>query len=64
MATEDRSLTVPEVTDRLRVTPETIRRWLRAGKLQRILMGSDRSGYRIRESEIRRVASAGPVPME
>ena len=64
MASEDRLLTVPEVAERLRVTPETIRRWLRAGKLQGVLMGGDRSGYRVRESEAARVASQGPVPAE
>jgi excisionase family DNA binding protein len=59
MTTGDRLMTVPEVAERLRVKPETVRRWLRAGKLQGVLLGGDRGGYRIRESEVARVETEG-----
>jgi excisionase family DNA binding protein len=59
MAEADRLLTVSEVADRLRLGEETIRRWLRNGKLKGTLIGSKRAGYRIRESEVRRVESGG-----
>ena len=51
---EDRLLTVHEVAARLRLNPETVRRWLREGKLRGFLLGGDRGGYRIAESELRR----------
>lgn len=51
---DDPLLKVTEVAERLRVNPETVRRWLRQGKLRGVLMGGDRGGYRIPESEVRR----------
>ena len=48
-------LTVAEAAQRLRINPETIRVWLRSGKLRGHMPGGDRIGYRIPESEIRRV---------
>ena len=56
---EDRLLTVQEVAGRLRVNPETIRRWLRQGKLEGAMLGGDRAGYRIAESELRRLLEEG-----
>jgi excisionase family DNA binding protein len=50
-------LTVPEVAERLRVNPETVRRWLRQKKINGFVMGSDRGGYRIPESEVARFLS-------
>jgi excisionase family DNA binding protein len=44
---------VPEVAERLRVDPETVRRWLRAGKLRGMLL-SQQGGYRISDSELQR----------
>lgn len=41
-------LTVRDIADRLAVTEETVRRWLRTGKLQGIPFG--RAGYRIEEA--------------
>jgi excisionase family DNA binding protein len=52
-------LTVRETADRLRVNPETVRRWLRAGRLKGILMGGDRGGYRIPASELERLTQSG-----
>jgi excisionase family DNA binding protein len=51
---DDAFLTVAEVAARLRVNPETVRRWLRHGRLRGFLMGGDRAGYRIAESELQR----------
>jgi excisionase family DNA binding protein len=55
----DQLLTVQEVAARLRVNPETVRRWLRQGKLQGVMLGGDRAGYRIAESELRRLLEVG-----
>jgi excisionase family DNA binding protein len=59
MSAENRLLTVPEVAERLRVTPETVRRWLRSGRIQGVALGSDRAGWRIQESEVTRIIEAG-----
>ncbi len=50
---DERYLRVPEVANRLRVDPETVRRWLRAGKLHGVLI-SQQGGYRVPESELQR----------
>jgi excisionase family DNA binding protein len=44
-------LTVNEVSERLRVTPLTIRRWLKSGDLVGIQLG-DRAGWRISEDDL------------
>ena len=43
----DPLLTVQEVARRLAVNPETVRRWLRAGRLKGFSLGSDKAGWRI-----------------
>lgn len=48
-------LTVQDVAFRLRITPETVRRWLRTGKLRGALLGGDKMGYRIAEGEVIRL---------
>jgi excisionase family DNA binding protein len=62
---QERVLTVPEVAEQLRVTEETVRRWLRSGRIRGISLGSKRAGWRIPESEVRRLLSGGsfPAPM-
>jgi excisionase family DNA binding protein len=60
MTVGERLLTVKETAARLRLNPETIRRWLRQGRIRGTLMGSDRGGYRISESEIAKIAAEGP----
>lgn len=52
---DGRVLTVGEVAERLRVTPEAVRRWLRAGKIRGVRIGSTKAGWRIPESEVRRM---------
>jgi putative resolvase len=57
--TDEELLTVHEVARRLKLHPETVRRWIRAGKLRAIRLGSDRAGLRIRASEVQRLLGAG-----
>ena len=52
---EERLLTVREVADRLRSSPETVRRWLRGGKLRGFRLGGTKLGYRIPEQELERL---------
>jgi excisionase family DNA binding protein len=58
----ERVLTVREAAERLRVNPETVRVWLRQGKLRGTLIGGTKSGYRIPESEIDRLLRGGEMP--
>ena len=48
---EDRLLTVVEVADYFRVEPESVRRWLREGKLLGINLGRG-PGWRIRLGDL------------
>jgi excisionase family DNA binding protein len=48
----DRLLTVSEAAERLRLNPETIRRWLRDGHLSGLWLGSDKAGWRISERDL------------
>lgn len=50
----DEILTVAQVAERMKVNPETVRRWLRAGQLRGTLLG-DRAGWRIPASEVNRL---------
>ena len=56
---QENYLTVQEAADRLRVNVQTVRKWIREGKLKGSLMGGRRSGYRIPDAEIRRVLTEG-----
>jgi excisionase family DNA binding protein len=51
---EERLLTVREVADRLRASPETVRRWLRQGKLRGFRPGGTKLGYRVPQTELQR----------
>jgi excisionase family DNA binding protein len=50
-------LTVPEVADQLQVTEETVRRWLRDGKLEGVLL-SRRAGWRVKPESVDRMLDA------
>ena len=52
MPDTDRLLTVTEAAERLRLNPETIRRWLRDGRLSGVWLGSDKAGWRISECDL------------
>ena len=56
---DERILTVPEVAERLKVRPEAIRRWIRAGKLPAFLPGGTKTGYRIKASELEQFIAGG-----
>jgi excisionase family DNA binding protein len=58
---EDEALTVAEVAKRLKLSQETVRRWLRDGKLRGVRF-SDAGGWRVRTSEVERVLSGGLAP--
>jgi len=61
--TQQRLLTVREVAQQLRSSPETVRRWLRQGKLRGFRPGGTKLGYRVPENELQRFlreASDGP----
>ena len=57
---EERWFTVEQVAERLQVTEQTVRRWLRAGALAGRNFGG-RTGYRIPEPEITRFLQTGKV---
>ncbi len=57
MAVAERYLTVPEIAEQLRVTEDTVRRWLRERRLRGFMPGGPRGGYRVRESELERFIS-------
>jgi excisionase family DNA binding protein len=50
--TKGQAFTVSQVASRLRFHPETVRRWLRDGKLRGYLLGGDRGGYRVAETDL------------
>jgi len=58
----DRFITVREAADELRVHPQTVRLWLREGKLRGRLIGGRKSGYRIAATEIERLLSPDDAP--
>jgi excisionase family DNA binding protein len=57
---EEALLTVKEVASRLRVDEETVRRWLRTGRMRGIRPGGARADYRIPDSELRRMLTGLP----
>ena len=54
-------LTVQETADRLKVTPETVRVWLRDGRLKGTQPINRRVGWRIPASEVERVLGGAEV---
>lgn len=52
--TEEALLTVRQVAKRLSVHEETVRRWIAAGRLRAIKLGSRAAGWRIRQGELDR----------
>jgi excisionase family DNA binding protein len=53
---ESSLLTVEDVAARLSVKPDTVRRWLRQGRLRGVLPGGRRLGYRVPIAELERFA--------
>ena len=58
MAGGGQLLTVAEVAGRLRTHPETVRRWMRDGKLRGIRLGGPKLGWRVAEAELERFLAA------
>lgn len=54
---QERLLTVREVAERIRSSPQTVRRWLRQGRLRGFQPGGTKLGYRVRESDLQRFLS-------
>lgn len=52
---EPRTLTVEEVAERLQLRPETIRRWIRNGRIKAVSLGSRKAGYRVSIEEVERI---------
>ena len=53
----EKFITVQAAAEQLQVHPQTVRLWLRQGKLRGRLIGGRKSGYRIPASEIDRLLS-------
>lgn len=51
----ERMYTVPEVAERLRLHQQTIREWLRIGKIKGIRLGGTKAGWRIPPTEVERL---------
>ena len=51
---EERLLTVREVAERIRPSPQTVRRWLQQGRLRGFRPGGTKLGYRVREADLQR----------
>ncbi len=49
---QDVWLTVQEVAAHLKVHEESVRRWIRTGRLAVLDLGSPKAGYRIRRSDL------------
>jgi excisionase family DNA binding protein len=49
---EEQFLTVEDVAQRLKVTPESVRAWLRSGRLRGFRLEARKQGWRVRESEL------------
>jgi excisionase family DNA binding protein len=45
-------LTVAQVSERLQISQETVRRWIRSGDLPVLELGGLKAGYRIREDAL------------
>jgi len=59
VTTDSELWTVEQVADYLQLHPETIRRWIRAGKLHAVKLGSNRAGLRIHESDVVKLRDQG-----
>ncbi len=49
---KDQWWTVQEVAEHLKVTQETVRRWIRNGELAVLDIGGPKAGYRIRQRDL------------
>jgi excisionase family DNA binding protein len=61
MTDAEKFLTVQQAAERLGANQDTIRRWLRDGKLRGTMPGGTRLGYRIPASEIERILQGNKI---
>ncbi len=54
---DNKFLTVPDVAEMLDVSEETVRRWLRDGRLDGVMIGR-RAGWRIRPESVEEMLEA------
>jgi excisionase family DNA binding protein len=59
----ERFITVQDAAEQLQVHPQTIRVWLKTGKLKGSLIGGTKSGYRIPQAEIDRLLEPKQLPL-
>ena len=58
---DDELLTVREVAARFKMTEQTVRRWIRSGRLRAAMPGGEKLGYRITAAEIEKLLAGGPT---
>ncbi len=51
----ERMYTVAQVATRLQIHPQTVREWLRIGKLKGARLGGTKAGWRVPASEVERM---------
>jgi excisionase family DNA binding protein len=51
----ERFMTVKDAAERLGVTVNTVRRWVKDGRLRGNMPGGQKAGYRIPESDVERL---------
>jgi len=56
---DERLMKVKQVAERFGVRLETVRRWLKEGRLRGTMPGGTKVGYRIPESEVERLLREG-----
>ena len=57
-------MTVAQVAERLQVSQETVRRWIRGEQLPVLELGGVKAGYRIREDELADFINARYGPLK
>jgi excisionase family DNA binding protein len=57
---DERAYTVNQVAERLQIHPQTVREWLRTGKLKGARLGGTKAGWRIPASEVERILGVEP----
>jgi excisionase family DNA binding protein len=57
----ERLYTVEQAAEHLQVQPETVRRWLRGGRIHGVRLGGRRVGWRIRLSDLEAFVDERPA---
>jgi excisionase family DNA binding protein len=58
---EERMYTVKQVAELFGANEETVRRWLRVGRIKGVMPGGQKLGYRIPASEVERLLRGEPA---